>query len=162
MGFLKRFCLNFGFLGGWETVGEGVGEGLGKGQKKHINFFNVNFLHPPQNTPFWAPRKKKLYVHHFQEKTSKKGTHINFFGATLGVKKGGPKRAIWGHNKSSLFSSCPYWGRVGEGLQPEDYFRNVGTKIEHINFIFSNFSGPPRISRPKSRDIPPRSLVSGR
>ena len=37
--------------------------------------------------------------------------------------------------------------------------KHYGTRIEHKLF-FSNSSGAPRISRQKSRDIPPKSLVS--
>ena len=45
---------------------------LSMGPKKHINFFNINFLVPTQNPPFWAPRKK-FDVPHFLGKNAKKG-----------------------------------------------------------------------------------------
>ena len=64
-----------------------------RGPKKHINFFNINFFAPTQNTP---------------ERTQK-GTHINFFGGTLGVKKGVPN-GPFSVTKSLVycFFSCPY------------------------------------------------------
>ena len=57
--------------------------------KKHINFFNINFLAPTLNTLVWAARKK-VDVPHFLGKDAKKGAHINFFGGIFGVKKGAP------------------------------------------------------------------------
>ena len=42
-----------------------------KGPKKHINFFNINFLAPTQNTHFGP--QKKAYVPHFLGKDAKKG-----------------------------------------------------------------------------------------
>ena len=56
--------------GEWmRRVGGGVGRGKGTGKsmrtrlsnrakKKHINFFNVNFLPPTQNAPFVAPETR--------------------------------------------------------------------------------------------------------
>ena len=61
-----------------------------RGPKKHINFFNINFLAPTQNTPFGVPRKKKVYVPHFLGKDAKQCSHINFFGGIFGFKKGVP------------------------------------------------------------------------
>ena len=43
-----------------------------KGRKKHINFFNINFLAPTQNPPIWGPQKK-VDVPHFLGKSVKKG-----------------------------------------------------------------------------------------
>ena len=57
--------------------------------KKHINFFNINFLHPIQKHPILGPQKK-VYVPHFLGKNAKKRTHINFFGGILGAKNGVP------------------------------------------------------------------------
>ena len=71
-----------------------------RGPKKHINFFNINFLAPTQNTPFWAPRKKFMCLISC-ERTQKRDPHKLFWGG-FGVKKGGPKRAIFGHKKFSL------------------------------------------------------------
>ena len=59
-----------------------------KGRKKHINFFNINFLHPTRNPPFWAPRKKFMCLISWER--TQRGTHINFFGGILGVKNGVP------------------------------------------------------------------------
>ena len=69
-----------------------------KGQKKHINFFNINFLSPTQNAPFWAPRKK-VYVPLFLGKNAKKEDPQKKFRANFGVQKGAPKGAILGHKK---------------------------------------------------------------
>ena len=98
-----------------------------KGPKKHINFFNINFLAPTQNAPFWVPRKSLCAS--FPGKGRKKGTHINFFGRILGSKgaPNGPfpatkssvycffpalipsKPLVWGHNKgvARLFRFVP-------------------------------------------------------
>ena len=57
-----------------------------RGPKRHINFFNINFLAPTQNTPFWTPRK--MFMCLISRERTQKGTHINFFGGTLGVKRG--------------------------------------------------------------------------
>ena len=43
------------------------------GQKKHINFFNINFLAPTQNPQFGAPRKKSLCAS-FPGKERERGT----------------------------------------------------------------------------------------
>ena len=75
-----------------------------KGWKKHINFFNINFLDPTQ-TPILGLRKK-VYVSHFLGKNAKRDPHklfrVDFWG-----QKRGPKRAIFGHKKFSLLFSCP-------------------------------------------------------
>ena len=42
-----------------------------RGQKKHINFFNINFLAPTQNTRFWAPRKKLMCLISWERKQKK-------------------------------------------------------------------------------------------
>ena len=61
-----------------------------RGPRKHINFLNINFLAPTQNTPFWAPRRKFMCL--IPGKGRQKGTHINFFGWIFGVNKGAPNR----------------------------------------------------------------------
>ena len=76
-----------------------------RGPKKHINFFNINFSAPTQNTPFWAPRKK-FKCASFPGKGRKKGTHINFFGAILGVSKGAPNRPF-SATKSLVYCFLP-------------------------------------------------------
>ena len=58
------------------------------GRKKHINFFNINFLAPTQNPPSGPPEKSLCAS--FPGKEHKKGTHINFFGGIWGVKHGVP------------------------------------------------------------------------
>ena len=78
-----------------------------KGRKKHINFFNINFLAPTQNLPFWAPRKKFMCLISWQ-RTQKRDPHKLFRG-DLGGQKRGPKQAIFGHKKFCLLLfSCPY------------------------------------------------------
>ena len=57
-----------------------------RGRKKHINFFNINFLHPTRTPPFGPPEKGLCTS--FPGKGRKKGTHINFFGGIFGVKNG--------------------------------------------------------------------------
>ena len=61
---LGRTCLR--------TSGHKPWSGPRKGRKKHINFFNINFLAPTRNPQFWAPQKK-VYVPHFLGKNAKKG-----------------------------------------------------------------------------------------
>ena len=61
-----------------------------RGRKKHINFFNINFLAPTQNPPFWAPRKKKFMCLISWERTQKRHISINLFGAIWGSKRGVP------------------------------------------------------------------------
>ena len=74
-----------------------------KGQKRHVNFFNINFLVPTQSSPFGGPRKKFTRLISW-ERTQKSDPHHLFFGGGLGSKKRGPERAIFGHsNFSSLF-----------------------------------------------------------
>ena len=75
--------------------------------KKHINFFNINFLPPTQNAQFWALRKKFMCLISW-ERTQKRNPHKLFRGE-IWRQKGGPKRAILGCKKFSLlFSSYPY------------------------------------------------------
>ena len=59
-----------------------------KGQKKHINFFNINFLDPPK-TPHFGPQKK-VYVPHFLGKSAKEAHKHKLFLGILGVKNGVP------------------------------------------------------------------------
>ena len=42
-----------------------------KRQKKHMNFFSIDFLAPHPETPCWGP--EKVYVPHFLRKNAKKG-----------------------------------------------------------------------------------------
>ena len=58
-----------------------------RGQKKHINFFNTNFL-----AELFGPPEKSSCAS-FPGKGRKKGTHINFSGGFLG-QKGCPKRPV--------------------------------------------------------------------
>ena len=66
--------------------GSGFGSWKTRRPKKHINFFNISFLAPAQNTPFWAPRKSLCAS--FPGKGRKRGTHKNFFEEILGSKTG--------------------------------------------------------------------------
>ena len=56
--FIYTKCLNIGS----ET----------RGPKKHINFFDINFLAPTQNPPLWAPPPKSLCAF-FPGKDAEKG-----------------------------------------------------------------------------------------
>ena len=58
---------------------------VGRGPTKHINFFNINFLAPTQNTPFWAPRKKFMCLISL-ERTQKRDPHKHFWGDLWGQK----------------------------------------------------------------------------
>ena len=70
-------------------------------QKKHIHFFNINFLAPTRNTPFSAPRKKFMCFISWPRMQKR--------GGILGSKKG-PQTGIFGHKKFGLLffsrSSC--------------------------------------------------------
>ena len=68
-----------------------------RGQKKHMNFFNINFLARTQNAPFWTPRKKFMCLISW-EATPERDPHKLFRGHF-----GGPKRGIFGRKKFSLF-----------------------------------------------------------
>ena len=59
-----------------------------KGRKKHINFLNINSLHPAQKPHFGPPGKKFMCLISWER--TQKSTHVNFFGGNLGVKKGAP------------------------------------------------------------------------
>ena len=71
----------------WETSGEPLDCSY-RGPKKHKNFFNINFVAPTQNTPFWAPRKKLMCFISW-ERTQKRDPHKLFRG-DFGFKKGVP------------------------------------------------------------------------
>ena len=58
------------------------------GRKKHINFFNINFLAPTQNPPFWTPRKKFMCLISWER--TQKGTPHRLFWADFWVKNGVP------------------------------------------------------------------------
>ena len=74
-----------------------------KGQRKHINFFDINFLAPNPKSPILGPRKQKESLcASIPGKGRKKGTHINFFAGDFWGQKRGPKRAIFSHKKFSL------------------------------------------------------------
>ena len=57
-----------------------------RGRKKHITFFNINFLAPTQKTQFGPPEKSSCAS--FPGKERQKGTHINFFGGISVSKRG--------------------------------------------------------------------------
>ena len=61
-------------------------------KKKHINFFNINFLPPTQNPPCWAPRKKFMCLISW-ERTQKKDPHKLVWGYFWGQKGAIPERA---------------------------------------------------------------------
>ena len=55
-----------------------------RGPKKHINFFNINFLAPTQNAPLWTPRKKFMCLISW-ERTPKRDPR-ELFGGDFWVK----------------------------------------------------------------------------
>ena len=77
-----------------------------RGPKKHINFFKINFLAPTQNPVLGPHQKEKRVVCLISwERMQKRDPH-KLFRADFGVKKRGPKRAIFGH-KSLVSYSLP-------------------------------------------------------
>ena len=78
-----------------ETVREG---------KRTINFFNINFLPPTQNAPFWAPRKKFMCLISW-EKTQTRDPHKLFRGGFLGQK--GVPNGPFSATKSLVYCSFP-------------------------------------------------------
>ena len=102
------------------TVGTRLLHAFLGGQKKHMNFFNINFW-PPPKPPFWAPRKKFVCLVSW-ERTQKRDPHKLFRGDCWGQKRG-PKRGIFGHKKFGLvFFSCPnfcVWGHYFRQLLQE-------------------------------------------
>ena len=73
---------------------------------KNNQLFQPKIFDPPLKPPILGPQKKSLCVS-FPGKERQKGIHINFLGGgDLGVKEGGPKRAIFSHKKISLCSLC--------------------------------------------------------
>ena len=64
-----------------------------KGQKRHINFFKVNFLRPPKAPDLGPPEKK--YVPHFLGKERRKGTHMYFSLFFRSFEKGLADRGGW-------------------------------------------------------------------
>ena len=99
-----KFSSNFS--GSFPEFSSGTPEHT-KGRKKHINFFNINFLVPSQNPHFGPPEKKKFMCLISWERTQKGNPHKLFRGDVWGPGRG-PKRAVFGHKKSSLlFLSGP-------------------------------------------------------
>ena len=78
-----------------------------RGRKKHINFFNINFLAPSQNAPFWTPRKKFMCLISWV-RTPKRDPH-KLFWEGFWVQKGVPN-GVFSATKSLVycFFSCPY------------------------------------------------------
>ena len=66
--------------------------GDSEGKKKHINFFNISFLPPAQNPPFWAPRKIMCLIS--LGKNAKKGSTSTFSGGGFRVKNGVPTKCL--------------------------------------------------------------------
>ena len=75
------------------------------GPKKHINFFNINFLARTQNTPLWAPSKKLMCLSSW-ERTQKRDPH-KLFGGDLGVKRGVPNGPFSATKSLVYCFSCP-------------------------------------------------------
>ena len=75
------------------------------GPKRTRKLFQHKLFGPRPNIPFWAPRKKFMCLISW-ERTKRRDPHKLCQG-DFGGQKGGPKRAIFGHKKFSLISSCP-------------------------------------------------------
>ena len=102
-----------------------------RGRKKHINFFNINFLPPTQNPPFCTPPPKKLMCLISWERMQKRDPHKLFRGDLWGQKRG-PKRAIFGHKKFSLlFFSSPYQFPPAPGSVKALLFPPLLNKVEN-------------------------------
>ena len=117
------------------------GPAPGSEPKKHINFFNINFLAPTQNPNFGRPEKKLCAS--FPGKGRQKGTHIKgFWGSNTGAQTRGPKRAIFGHKKFSLlfFSLSLPRKRTGAGNRNRQnrFSRNRIRKLERSELLFRN------------------------
>ena len=104
-----------GYLKKFETI---------RGPKKHINFFNINFLAPTQNTLVWPPEKSLCAS--FPGKGRKKGIHINFSWGFLGSKRVSQNGTFSATKSSvhcfflplsikSVFKSCPLCRSKREG-----------------------------------------------
>ena len=76
---------------------------LAKELKKRIDLSTSSFCTPPQNTPFWAPRKSLCAS--FPGKERERDPHKLFRG-NLGVKKGVPNRPFWATKGFSFELSC--------------------------------------------------------
>ena len=87
-----------------------------RGRKKHINFFNINFMAPTQNPPFWAPRKK--FMSHFLGKNAKEAHKHKLFRGNLGVKKGVPNRPF-SATKSLVYCFFPALSFSGTKKEPK-------------------------------------------
>ena len=78
-----------------------------RARKKHINFFNINFVAPAQN-PNLGPLEK-LYVPHFLGKNAKKGPTSTLSGGSSGSKTGSQT----GHFRPHKFS-LSFFSRKGQ------------------------------------------------
>ena len=91
----------------WVSGWQGLKHGTSRGPKKHINFLNINFLAPTQNTPFRAP-EKNLCASVPGKGRKKRNPHKVFQGDLGGVKKVVPN-GPFSATKSLVycFFSCP-------------------------------------------------------
>ena len=64
-------------------------------QKRTINVFNIDFFAPTIKPPILGPQKKLCAS--FSGKERQKRGPCKLFGVDFGVKKGGPKQAIFGY-----------------------------------------------------------------
>ena len=122
---LGRQILGNTFLASALSLSLSLSLSFSRGPKKHIDFFNINFLAPTQNTPFWAPPKRFMCL--ISWKRAQKRDPHKLFRGTFGGQKGGPKRAIFGHKKFSLlFFSCPCF----LSLSRRPFFQELKPELE--------------------------------
>ena len=102
---------------------------MSRGQKKHKNFFNINFLAPTQNPPFWALRKKFMCLISWER--TQKGTHINFFGGIFGVRNGVPN-GPFSATKSLVYCFFPALNVFAQKSTPNMTGRRFHRTVEMI------------------------------
>ena len=76
-----------------------------KGRKKHINFFNINFLRPTQNPPVWGP-EEKVYMPHFLGRNTKRHPH-KLYRRDFWVIKSGVPNGPFSATKNSVYCFFP-------------------------------------------------------
>ena len=87
---------------------------MNKGRKKHINFFNINFLPPTQNAPLRAPRKKFICASFPGKERKKRDPHKLFPGDSFVTPK-------WDFGVAMLpvGALCFYQARFGRTVLPK-------------------------------------------
>ena len=100
-----------------------------RGPKKHINFFNINFLAPTPQKTFSAPRLKFMCLISWER--TRKGTHINFFGRIFGVKKGVPNGPFSATKRLVYCFFVPLEIVVSKNQHPGSTAPNSALQVHH-------------------------------